>query len=201
MGKSIKQLLFSAFGIVLFAFICTTLVQGCRTPSLAITKPSVVYRPLVLNQYKHDTLITPRKQMTPEQLQDYLLPFYKANFDKLFLPEFTKLNNIINTQALSIQNLTKMITSIRVRSIRSRDSLQALSTLYQKELIDIQNKNSQQLRLETESNDKQLKKINSIVQYLIIGWAVLIFMIIGLGCAVYLLHNELKKLYKSLNYV
>jgi hypothetical protein len=163
--KNIKIL----FPFILFGFVVACINESCKNSQLVMATPksptklqNVIYKPLLINNYIHDTIktVAPRKVMTADQLQAYLLPFYRTNFDKLFAPEFTRLNGVITMQAKSIDKISSILTSTRKRTdsiVRERNFYKEAYIKNQRIAIDNQ---SALLKIQQDNftkNDKQIK--------------------------------------------
>lgn len=150
----------------------------------------------------HSGSATPirRKRDTLKNLQKFIDSQYQLNFNRYFLPKFNQLSGVIDKQAVSINNLSTTIINMRARSIKTRDSLQRVSNYYQQQVVEMQKTNFQEAKKRSLENQKQIKQLNKITQYLIAGFLTLLIMVIITFVIVMFMNRRLKLLQKSLNY-
>lgn len=189
----------SGLGFILIGILCAWCTQSCKTPSLAST--DVRYRPLVINNYKHDTLKVVEQKMTPEQYRTIQKEFYEANYKNLFAPEFKRLNGVIENQAVSIQSLTVLIESMRNRNIHRSDSMQNELNKERKESLSIQRIINDRYKTTVVQNAKEISSITHLTVWIEVCICVIFSIIIVFGIVLYWLWNQIKKLKKKINYV
>lgn len=159
--------------------------------------------PYIQSQVKQDTI--PKHKMTPTELQAYLMPFYKANYDNFFAPEFNRMNKVINAQAttlaslaLSNHQLTEVLTNMRLRSIKRIDSMNAVHLVDKKE-IDKWEQYYFNIQKTQETRDKaQIDKLKDVTNILLVIGVIMILTILGLMFWQYVQWNRLNKLYQTL---
>lgn len=186
----------SAIGFLLIGIMCAVASEGCKTKSMAITR--TIYSPLLINNFKHDTVRVVEKHMTPEEYQAYLQKFYKANFETLMQPEFRRLNGIITQQAASIQQLSTstqklstVIVNMRSRALRKQDSLQLVNADQSSELLTYR-------KQQVDQNALQIHKLNKLTNVLLIVGVTMIFLLLILAGVVYIQWRRINNLYKNL---
>lgn len=163
---------------------------------------------------KHDTIVKPalpRKQLTSAQMQDYLRPFYQANFDQLFAPEFQRLGGIIEKQAISLKTMSEYMVETRRRAdsiikernyYRQKDVKATEKELaYQKESLRLANKLIKMQREKSMENDSQIR-INSIMAIsCLIGVSFIAILFFGLQHKINKLSKKFDEAFKNTTHV
>lgn len=174
---------------------------GCsyRTRHKAIIAKDEVFQesiPPVAPQ--KDTVYLPAKKMTPAELQAYLLPFYKANYDNFFAPEFRRMNialagqqSTINSLSTSNQMLATMMQEMRKRSIHRIDSSNNAYKELQKIYFDEQKK-------QVHTNAVQINNLKDITNVLLAVGVLMFLVLVTLALVVRIQWNRLNRLITSL---
>lgn len=114
----------------------------------------LIHQPLVVT--KHDTIKIKPSKMTPEELQKYLNPLYKANYDQFFKPEFDQMlsdnRRLAKAANMNAQALDKIL-GIYFRQRSKFDSLK----MHDNSLLAAKNRETN----EKEGYQKQLLKMET----------------------------------------
>jgi len=185
---------------LMFGIIGALSIQACK-PQKTLAKPIYVYRPLIINQYKHDTIKVIEKTMTPEQYRAIQKEFYESNYTHLFAPEFVRLESVISNQANSISLLTATLKTMRERSIRRTDSMQNVLNSERKEALSMQKIIDDRYRTTVTQNQKEINSFNHLTVWIEFCICIIFSIIIIFGIILYWFWNEIKSLRKKINYV
>lgn len=190
----------SAIGFLLIGIMCAVASEGCKTKSMAITH--TIYSPLLINNFKHDTVRVVEKHMTQAEYRKYLQDFYKGNFDEMFAPKFMRLESIIANQAKSIEAFANYQQQTRHRTdsiAHERNYYRDLwatnmnkSLSYQKQLIALQKALIKQEQEDRISQAQQIKTNTIMSIAALLGTFVI-------AIALFLLYYKVNKLYKTYN--
>jgi regulator of extracellular matrix RemA (YlzA/DUF370 family) len=192
--------------LILFSLLvaCSATRSGRRNAA----KPVFAVMPVIRDTLPKTPLPAPRKPLTPEQIQAYLRPIYRSNFDEFFAPEFQRLRGIIESQAKTtdaqskvIMDLSDLISSTRTRAIRMNDSTRMIISAYQRENLLLRRAAVDKDQQQTESNKKQIAGTNRLVKFLMIAMLIIVFLVITGYVLGYFLYRSVKRKLKSINYV
>lgn len=186
-----------ALWMLSFGIMLSVCIYGCKGQKM-LANPKVVYRPLIINNYKHDTVV--EKKMTPDEYRAIQKEFYESNYKNLFAPEFKRLNGVIENQANSIQSLTVLLENMRNRNIHRSDSMQNELNKERKESLAIQKIIDDRYRTTVIQNAKEISSFNHLTVWIEICICIIFSIIIVFGIVLYWLWNQIKVLRKKINY-
>lgn len=182
------------------ALIGIACIIGCGTANripfpMPTPQRTVELRPPVI---KHDTVYREHARMTAAELQTFVAPLLKANYDNFFAPEFKRMNTAIEaqqstilTQANSIKLLSDIMAEMRKRSIRRIDS----SNNAYKKLQDIY---YSEQKKQVHTNAVQINNLKDITNVLLAAGVFMFLVILAMAGLVKIQGKRINKLYQSL---
>lgn len=180
--------------------VCASILQSCKTRTLAVDRYVPV--PYIV----HDTV--KQHQLTEQEKQAMFNKFFDLGFQRAAGPRFDKMQDVILTlsknnakQAASIQHLSDVILSMRARSIRRNDSMNIENNKLKNDILTYQRQTALSQKQQVTQNAEQIKKLNGITDFLLVGFVSMWVLMILCGIALYLWWKRMKANIKRLNYV
>lgn len=133
--------------------------------------------------YVKQTVKVSKDSVVKVELTDKQKQFY----DKYFVPEFASLRRVadrqsasIQSQAVSIKQLSDIITNMRIRSIRRNDSMQSAFAIERQARVRLEKVYLDEQRKQVARNAQQITNLNDIANVLITATVIMILCILGL---------------------